>query len=101
MGAAILSFCGTPRARRSKLNRANVELGGGSDDLEDEMLKVTPRTAVLAGVLLLAGAGSASAALVAQGKAAPAWSGKTVQGKTLSAAQFKGKVVLLNFFNAY
>jgi cytochrome oxidase Cu insertion factor (SCO1/SenC/PrrC family) len=52
--------------------------------------------AVLAGVLAV---GSASAALISKGKVAPAWSGKTVDGKPISSAQLKGKVVLLNFFS--
>jgi hypothetical protein len=44
---------------------------------------------------------SAAAALPAKGKAAPAWSGKTTAGKSISSSQLKGKVVLLNFFNNY
>lgn len=63
------------------------------------------RGAVWAGLGLLLAAGVLSfpvrAALPATGKAAPAWSGKTTDGKTLSSAQLKGKVVLLNFFNFY
>jgi hypothetical protein len=47
--------------------------------------------------LILAGAGAAHAT-IAKGKPAPAWSGKTVEGKALSSAQLKGKVVLMNFF---
>ena len=58
------------------------------------------RAAGLAGTLLAFAAG-ASASLPAPGKAAPAWSGKTITGKTLTSAQTKGKVVLLNFFNFY
>lgn len=42
-----------------------------------------------------------AAAVVAPGKTAPAWSGKTVAGKPMSSAQLKGKVVLMNFFNNY
>jgi hypothetical protein len=53
--------------------------------------------AVAAAVLGLGAA--ASAALPAAGKTAPAWSGKTVAGKAISSAQFKGKVVLMNFFS--
>jgi len=41
---------------------------------------------------------STAHATLAKGKPAPAWSGKTVEGKPLSSAQFKGKVVLMNFF---
>jgi len=44
---------------------------------------------------------TATAAPVGKGKAAPAWSGKTVAGKAISSGQYKGKVVLLNFFNNY
>ena len=43
--------------------------------------------------------GSASAALIVTGKPAPAWSAKTIDGKALASSQFKGKVVLLNFFS--
>ncbi len=50
----------------------------------------------LASILLV---GNASAALIGKGKKAPAWSGKTVEGKSLASSQFKGKVVLLNFFS--
>jgi peroxiredoxin len=35
------------------------------------------------------------------GKPAPAWQGKTLGGKTLKSVQFKGKVVLVNFFSYY
>jgi cytochrome oxidase Cu insertion factor (SCO1/SenC/PrrC family) len=62
------------------------------------MKRVPGRAAWVAGAVLgLATAGSAS--IIAKGKAAPAWSGKTVQGKPISSAQFKGKVLLLNFFS--
>jgi hypothetical protein len=47
--------------------------------------------------LILGGSGAAHATL-AKGKPAPAWSGKTVEGRALSSAQLKGKVVLMNFF---
>lgn len=47
--------------------------------------------------LALATNGTAFAALP-QGKVAPAWSGKTVEGKPITSAQFKGKVVVMNFF---
>jgi len=47
----------------------------------------------------LALACGASADLVAKGKPAPAWSGKTLAGKTINSAQLKNKVVLLNFFS--
>lgn len=43
----------------------------------------------------------AFAAPLAKGKTAPAWSAKTVQGKAISSAQLKGKVVLMNFFSYY
>jgi cytochrome oxidase Cu insertion factor (SCO1/SenC/PrrC family) len=53
-------------------------------------------------VLLLAGcigvAALAAPRLPRQGAVAPAWSGKTVDGKQLASAQLKGKVVVLNFF---
>ncbi len=55
-------------------------------------------SAVAGATLALA---TGASALVAKGKTAPAWSGKTVQGKAISSGQFKGKVVLLNFFNNY
>lgn len=58
--------------------------------------RVTPALA-LASVLLAGSAG----AVVSKGKPAPAWSGKTVAGKPIASGQYKGKVVLLNFFNAY
>lgn len=38
-------------------------------------------------------------ALIGAGKAAPAWSGKTLAGKPIGSGQFKGKVVLMNFFS--
>jgi hypothetical protein len=47
---------------------------------------------------LLLSAASAAHATLAKGKPAPAWNGKTVEGKALSSSQFKGKVVLMNFF---
>lgn len=56
------------------------------------------------GVAALAASVIGSAGLAAplpKGKVAPAWSAKTVQGKSVSSAQFKGKVVLLNFFSYY
>ena len=61
------------------------------------------RAAALVGVaaLVLSGALAAHAAILGAGKMAPAWQGKTVQGKPLSSKQLKGKVVLLNFFNNY
>lgn len=58
---------------------------------------VSGRLTGLAALLVLAT--SAAAAPVAKGKAAPVWKGKTTQGKTLSSAQFKGRVVLMNFFS--
>ena len=42
-----------------------------------------------------------ASAIVKAGQKAPAWSGKTTKGKSLSSAQLKGKVVVLNFFNNY
>ena len=63
------------------------------------MLTRSWRLAAVAGaVLAVAGP---SAAVIGKGRAAPAWSGKTVAGKPISSAQLKGKVVLLNFFNNY
>jgi hypothetical protein len=38
-------------------------------------------------------------ALIGAGKAAPAWSGKTLAGQKIASGQFKGKVVLMNFFS--
>lgn len=54
---------------------------------------------LVAGSVLLATA--ASAAVIGAGKVAPAWSGKTVEGKPLKSTDLKGKVVLLNFFSYY
>ena len=51
--------------------------------------------------LLVGSAAFAMGALAAPlktGQSAPAWTGKTVQGKAITSAQYKGKVVLLNFF---
>jgi hypothetical protein len=48
--------------------------------------------------LMIAMSGNAWA-LIGTGKTAPAWSGKTVAGQAISSAQFKGKVVLMNFFS--
>jgi hypothetical protein len=53
------------------------------------------------GALALALATGVSAQILPAGKAAPKWSGKTVAGKAISSTQYKGKVVLLNFFNNY
>lgn len=44
-------------------------------------------------------AGSASAALIGSGKSMPAWSGKTTAGKAINSSEYKGKVLLLNFFS--
>jgi hypothetical protein len=55
--------------------------------------------AALGAVFLSLAAGVA--ALPAKGKPAPAWSGRTVQGKELKSTQLKGRVVLMNFFNNY
>jgi hypothetical protein len=61
------------------------------------MLRSWRLAAVLGAAAMLAtGAG---ADIAKAGKAAPAWSGKTVAGKPLSSAQLKNKVVLLNFFS--
>jgi len=38
-------------------------------------------------------------ALIGPGKTAPSWSGKTLAGQAINSAQFKGKVVLMNFFS--
>lgn len=42
--------------------------------------------------------GISQAEILKAGKPAPAWTGKTVAGKKISSAQFKGRPVLLNFF---
>jgi hypothetical protein len=63
------------------------------------MRKYLWRVAAVAGAVLALANGAA--ALVARGKPAPAWSGKTVAGRPISLTQLKGKVVLLNFFNNY
>lgn len=49
--------------------------------------------------LTLAAAGSGSAAIIGAGKAAPAWTGKTVAGKPITSKQYQKKVVLMNFFS--
>lgn len=49
--------------------------------------------------LAIAVAGGVSAALIGPGKAAPAWSGKTLAGKALKSTDLKGKVVVVNFFS--
>lgn len=43
-------------------------------------------------------AASAVQAAYPKGKPAPTWSGKTIAGKPITSAQFKGKVVVMNFF---
>jgi len=42
-----------------------------------------------------------AAEMVKVGQKAPAWSGKTLAGKAIKAADLKGKVVLFNFFSYY
>jgi hypothetical protein len=64
-------------------------------------MQLVIRRATAALAVSLALGNSAGAALIAKGMPAPAWSGKTVQGKAIGSAQLKGKVVLLNFFNNY
>lgn len=54
--------------------------------------------AAVGSVLLLA---ASATALPTVGKPVPVWRGKTTTGQALNAGQFKGKVVLLNFFNNY
>ena len=49
----------------------------------------------LAGML----ATGACADLVKAGAKAPAWSGKTIEGKAINSKQYQGKVVLLSFFS--
>ena len=56
------------------------------------------RYAALGGALC-ALAGTASATLLTTGKPIPAWSGKTTAGKAISADQYKGKALLVNFFS--
>ncbi len=41
------------------------------------------------------------AEMIKTGKTAPAWSGKSLAGKTVKSADFKGKVLLMNFFSYY
>lgn len=65
------------------------------------MRTVWARLGTAVAVALTVGVGAASADIVPKGKTAPAWSGKSVQGKTVSSGQYKGKVVLLNFFSYY
>ena len=56
------------------------------------------RLAAVLGATLALAVGAA-AAIPKAGKAAPAWSGKTVAGKAISSAQLKNKVVLINFYS--
>lgn len=51
-----------------------------------------------ASALALVLGGAATAKLPAAGATAPAWSGRTTTGKTITSAQFKGRPILLNFF---
>ena len=53
---------------------------------------------ILAGVLIVAGASPALANSLRVGAAAPAFTVKTLDGRTLSLASLHGKVVLLNFW---
>ena len=57
------------------------------------------RRAAALGTIALAFAAGASAAQINAGKLAPSWKARTVAGKPISSAQFKGKIVLLNFFS--
>lgn len=57
-----------------------------------------PWRLLVAAGLMLAWGGNAWA-LIGAGKTAPSWSGKTVAGQPISSSQFKGKVVLMNFFS--
>lgn len=73
--------------------------GAGLGPVRGSMRQFVRRVGLLgAAVLALATPGQA---LIPLGRPAPAWSGKTITGKPLSSAQFKGKVVLLNFFGNY
>lgn len=58
-----------------------------------------PIGAVALAAMILGGASLADP--LPKGKVAPAWTGKTVAGKSIKSAQFKGKVVLMNFFSYY
>lgn len=49
-------------------------------------------------LMLAVGAMGTAHAAFPKGKPAPAWSGKMLDGKAISSAQFKGKVVVMNFF---
>jgi hypothetical protein len=62
-------------------------------------MTLQPWRLTAAATLSLTLAAGASAALIAKGKTAPSWSGKTLAGKTLTSASLKGKVVLMNFFS--
>ncbi|HEU4753725.1 MAG TPA: hypothetical protein VFU47_11510 [Armatimonadota bacterium] len=55
------------------------------------------RAAAVLGMVAALGL-TARADVIKPGKVAPTWSGKTVAGKPISSSQYKGKVVLLNFF---
>jgi hypothetical protein len=78
----------TPPTRRDLMQRGSLVLAG------------TCLTAIGGGGLL-AGlfTGSAQAAPLTTGKPAPAFSGNTIDGKTVSLADFKGKPVILEWTN--
>lgn len=61
---------------------------------------ISLRAVAITGAVMMLATGAA-ASLITRGKAAPAWSGKTIAGATLSSTQLKDRVVLLNFFSYY
>lgn len=64
--------------------------------MRTKLWRLTAAAGVLVG--LVGSLGIAYADLIPVGKAAPTWSAKTLAGKPISSAQFKGKPYLLNFF---
>jgi hypothetical protein len=64
------------------------------------MKSISLRAAAIMGAVLMLASGAA-ASLIARGKAAPAWSGKTIAGTSINSNQLKDRVVLLNFFSYY
>jgi len=53
------------------------------------------------GAVLALGVAALAQQPIRVGAAAPAWNGTTVAGKAIRSSQYRGKVVLLNFFSRY
>jgi peroxiredoxin len=62
-------------------------------------MKVQPWVRLLAVTGLTLACSSNAWALIKAGKVAPSWSAKTLAGKPIASSQFKGRVILLNFFS--